>query len=157
MSMRLIGLAVALTLTLVFSPLTTEAQQSGKLLRIGFLSTYSADFDKTWRAAFKHGLRDLGYVEGRNIVIDERHAQGRLERLPELAAELVRHRLDVFVVHGAPAVRAAGQATSAIPIVFADTADPIGIGSLPALRVQAGTLRAWRTSTPRSTPSGWNF
>jgi putative tryptophan/tyrosine transport system substrate-binding protein len=155
--MRLIGLAVALTLTLVFSPLTTEAQQSGKLLRIGFLSPYSADFDKTWRAAFKHGLRDLGYVEGRNIVIDERHAQGRLERLPELAAELVRHRLDVFVVHGAPAVRAAGQATSAIPIVFADTADPIGIGSLPALRVQAGTLRAWRTSTPRSTPSGWNF
>src|SRR5262245_45154310 len=91
-----------------------EAQQAGKVWRIGFLSPYSADFDKTWRAGFKLGLLDLGYVEGKNLVIDERHAKGRADRFPELAAELVRMKIDIFVVHGFPqAVRAAEQASTA--------------------------------------------
>src|SRR5262245_46921944 len=67
-----------------------EAQQAGKVWRIGFLSPYSADFDKTWRAAFKLGLLDIGYVEGKNLVIDERHGKGPADRLTEVAAELVR-------------------------------------------------------------------
>ena len=138
--MRLIRLEVVLALSLALTPLAAEAQERGKTWRIGFLSPYSADFDKTWRAAFKLGLRNLGHVEGRNIVIHERHAQGRLERFPELAAELVRLKLDVFVVHGAPAVRAAEQATSAIPIVFAVSADPIGDRIVASLARPGGNV-----------------
>ena len=111
-----------------------EAQQAGKVWRIGFLSPYSADFDKTWRAGFKLGLLDLGYVEGKNLVIDERHVKGRDDRFPEVAAELVRMKIDIFVVHGFPqAVRAAEQASSAIPVVFVANPDPVGIGLVSSL------------------------
>src|SRR5262249_48159497 len=68
--------------------------------RLGFLSPYSPDYDATWRAGFRNGLRDLGYVERKTIVIEERHVRGRLERYPALAEELVRLQIDVFVVHG---------------------------------------------------------
>src|SRR4029450_12654533 len=73
-----IGLAVVLTLSLILAPLAGEAQEAAKVWRIGFVSPYSADFDATWRAGFRKGLRDLGYVEGKNIVIEERHFGGAL-------------------------------------------------------------------------------
>jgi ABC-type uncharacterized transport system substrate-binding protein len=139
--MRLIGLAVMLAVSLIPAPLAAEAQQAEKVWRIGFLSPYSADFDKTWRAAFKLGLRDLGYVEGKNLVIDERHAKGRDDRFPELAAELVRLKIDIFVVHGTPqAVRAAEQASSAIPVVFVANPDPVGIGLVSSLARPGGRV-----------------
>src|SRR5262252_5032376 len=80
--------------------LAAEAQEIGKVWRIGFLSPYGPDYDATWRAGFRLGLRDLGYVVGKNIVIEERHVRGRLERYPAQAEELVRLQIDVFVVHG---------------------------------------------------------
>src|SRR5258705_2284847 len=84
-----------LTLGIMAAPLAAEAQEAGKTWRIGFLSPYSADFDKTWRAALWHGLRDLGYVEGKSIIIEQRHADGTIERLPQLAQELVVNEHEV--------------------------------------------------------------
>ena len=119
----------------------SEAQEAGKTWRIGFLSPYSPDYDKTWLVAFQHGLRDLGYVEGRNIVIEQRHAEGRFERFPELAAELVRLKLDVFVVHGSvAAINAVRKASNTIPIVMAAAADPVGSGLVASLARPGGQV-----------------
>src|SRR2546425_9609523 len=99
--------AIALALVVLTWPLAVAAQETGRVWRIGFLSPYSADFDKHWRAGLSRGLRELGYVEGKNIVIEQRHAQGRFERLPKLAAELAGVGVDVFIVHGSvPAINA---------------------------------------------------
>src|SRR5262245_24477034 len=124
--MWLIAIVVALGLTL--SPLVGEAQQAPSVWRIGFVSPYSAHLDKGWRASFQHGLRALGYVEGKNLIIEQRHAEGRLERLPELSAQLVRLKIDLFVAHGSAAIAAAAKASSTIPIVMAAAADPVGTG-----------------------------
>ena len=142
--MRLIGLAVVLAVSLALMPLDGETQETEKMWRIGFLSPYSADFDKTWRAAFQHGLRDLGYVQGKNLIIEERHVKGRYEQFPELAAELVRLKIDVFVLHGASSqiVRAAEQASSTIPIIFVANPDPRARGQPCAARwARHGTIR----------------
>ena len=128
---------------LLAAPLAAEAQEAGKTWRIGFLSPYSADYVRSWRVALQHGLRDLGYVEGRNLVLEERHVEGRLERYPELAAELVRLRTDVFVLHGASPemVRAAEQASrNAIPIIFVANPDPVGLGLVTSLARPGGRL-----------------
>ena len=110
------GFAVLLAFVAFALPIAAEAQDATKVWRIGFLSAHSADFDRSWRAAFRDGLRELQYVEAKNAVIEQRHADGRLERLPELAAELVRSKIDVFVVHGHPqVVRAAERASTAWP------------------------------------------
>ena len=93
----------------VAPPLAAEGQQAGKIPRIGFLVAASASdpsFER-WIEAFRQGLRDLGYVEGRNIVIEYRYADGKYERLPALAAELVRLKVDVIVSHGTPGPLAA--------------------------------------------------
>ncbi len=113
--------------TLVAAPLAAEAQQAGKVPRIGFLffgfPGPSRELD-----AFRQGLRELGYTEGQNIVIEYRFASGRVERLPELATELARLKPDVLVTPGTPASLVAKQATSTIPIVFAGVADAVGAG-----------------------------
>jgi len=137
--MRLIGLAVILTLDLLATPLAAEAQEAGKVWQIGFLSPYSTDQDKSRRAAFQQGLRDLGYVEGKNLVIEQRHADGRFERLPALAAELVRLPLDVLVAHGDGGVHAK-QATSTIPIVVVANPDPVGLGIAASLARPGGNV-----------------
>src|SRR5713101_1421013 len=104
--MRLIGLAVVLALSLILAPLVTEAQQAGKLSRIGVLmNLYPPDADPP--QALRQGLRDLGYVEGQNLVIDWRYQLGRDTRLPTLAAELVRLKPDVIVADVTVAIRAA--------------------------------------------------
>src|SRR5678815_2439286 len=88
--MRLIGLAVVLTVSLTFAPLAADAQQAGKVPRMGFLSVTSPSDRPPLLDAFRQGLRELGWVEGQNIVIDYRYAEDRVDRLPNLAAELVR-------------------------------------------------------------------
>ena len=108
----------------VASPPAAEAQQAAKVARIGYLAANLAASPHL-HEAFLQGLRDLGYVEGRNVVIEYRDAEGKLERLPALAAELVALKVDVIVAPAAPAALAAKQATRTIPIVFTAAADPV--------------------------------
>ena len=92
----------ALALIVLGLPLAAVAQETGRLWRIGLLSAYSVEVDKPNRAALLDGLRKLGYAEGRNVVIEQRHADGRPERFPALAVELVQSKVDIFVFHGFP-------------------------------------------------------
>src|SRR2546425_12677017 len=132
--MRLIGLAVILTLSLVLVPLPVEAQQAAK---IGFLTANLAA-NPHLQEAFLQGLRDLGYIEGRNVVIEYRDAEGKPERLPALAAELVGLKVDVIVAIGTPHALAAKQATKTIPIVFVAVGDPVTSGLVPSLARPGG-------------------
>ena len=111
-SMRLIGLALALCLAL--APLAGEAQQPGKVYSVGFLAGNSVP---DLVEAFRQGLRELGWIEGQNLLLDYRSADSKLERIPELAAELVRRKVDVVVLL-ATAVYEARQATATVPTVF---------------------------------------
>ena len=104
------------------------AQQQKKIPRIGRLTFVSATADSARGEPFRQGLRDLGYVEGKNIIIEWRFADGKLDRLPALAAELVRLKVDVIVTGGATVTRAAKEATTTIPIVFLQDPDPVGTG-----------------------------
>jgi putative ABC transport system substrate-binding protein len=141
--MRVIGLAVVLSL--VFASPVAEAQQPTKGHRIGWLM---ADFRPpsptgTFQAteeAFRQGLRALGYIEGQNLVIEFRYAEGKAERLPDLAAELVRLQVEVIVAGGAPAIRAAQNATRTIPIVMAGTSDPVAQGFIASLARPGGNI-----------------
>ena len=112
-------------------PLAARAQQSTKIARIGFMRAAGPnekEFD-----AFRSGLRALGYVEGQNIVIEQRYATGAYDRLGELAAELVRLKTDVIVVDGPPAAKAAKAATADIPIVFTLAVDPVADGLVASM------------------------
>jgi putative ABC transport system substrate-binding protein len=112
---------------LLAAPLVAQAQPAGKVPRIGFLFS-GASGPAREVDTFRQGLRDLGYIEGQNIAIEYRFAGGQVERLPELAAELVRLKLDVIVAPYTPPALAAKRATSTIPIVFAVVADAVGAG-----------------------------
>jgi len=116
-----------------------EAQQASKVARIGFLATNLAVIPHL-RDAFLQGLRDLGYVEGRNVVIEYRDAEGKLERFPALAAELVALKVDVIVAPTTPATVAAKQATKTIPIVFAVVSDPVTSGLVTSLARPGGNV-----------------
>ncbi len=138
--MRLIGLAVMLALSLFAAPVAAEAQQAAKVPRIGFLQLDPAA-NPHLREAFLQGLRDLGYVEGRNVVIEYRSAEGKAERLPALAAELVALKVDVIVSGGGtPTALAAKQATRTLPIVFASAADPVTDGLVTSLARPGGNV-----------------
>ena len=115
--------------SILAAPLAAESQQAGKVARIGYL----APSPEPLHEAFRQGLRDLGYVEGRNIVIEYRDAGGKVERLPALAAELVALNVDIIVAPNTPAALAAKQATRTLPIVFAFTADPVTSGLVTSL------------------------
>ena len=122
--MRRIGLAVIFSLGLTLASLAAEAQQAAQIFRIGYLSPNLATSPHL-REAFRQGLRDLGYVEGRNLVIEYRDAEGKFERIPALAAELVALKVDVIVTEGANTAvpLAAKQATRTLPIVFASAVE----------------------------------
>jgi putative ABC transport system substrate-binding protein len=138
--MRLIGLAVVLALSLFAAPLAAEGQnKAGKVSRIGFLF-YGAPGPSAEVDAFRQGLRELGYIEGQNVTIDYRFANGQVERLPELATELARLKVDVIVTPNTPAAMAAKQATSTIPIVFAVVADPVGAGLMANFARPGGNI-----------------
>ncbi len=137
--MRLIGLAVVLAVSLVLAPLAAHAQQASKGYRIGFLGDSPAAFSEPTEA-FRQGLRDLGYVEGRNITIEYRWAEGKPERMRELAEELVRLKVDVIIVPGSIYTEAAKRATSTIPIVFLGHADPVATGHATSLARPGGNI-----------------
>ncbi len=121
------------------APLAAEAQRAGKVYRVGFLW----DSPEVWPHAlegFRQGLRDLGWVEGRNIVVEYRWAEGRFDRLPGLAEELVRLKVDIIVAPASIYAEAAKRATSTIPIVFASHADPIGTGHVDSLARPGGNI-----------------
>jgi ABC-type uncharacterized transport system substrate-binding protein len=118
-----------------------EAQQPTKIPRIGYLTADSRSAHADVRAeAFREGLRELGYVEGRNIVIEWRNAEGKLDRLPALAAELVRLKVDVIVTGGPTATRPVKEATSTIPVVMTQDSDPVGNGFVASLARPGGNI-----------------
>jgi putative ABC transport system substrate-binding protein len=134
MTHRFIGLLVALGLVVV--PLAAEAQQPGKAYRIGVLATtYWPPFD-----SFREGLRELGYVEGHHMTLEYRWAEQRTQLFPDLAADLVRLKVDVIVTWGTPAAQAAKQATSTIPIEMASSGDAIRTGLVTSLARPGGNL-----------------
>ena len=125
--MRLIGLAVVLTISLILAPFAAEAQQAGKVARLGVLLFGTPATDPNL-AAFVAGLRDLGYVEGRNLALEYRSAEGRPERVRELAVQVVSLKPDVIVVLGGDMVPFVKDATSTIPVVMLTSQDPVEAG-----------------------------
>jgi putative ABC transport system substrate-binding protein len=134
---RKIAAALAAVLALLAAPLAAPAQQPGKTARVGFLFFVTSPF---LDEAFREGLRELGYVEGQNIAIEYRSAEGKSEQLPGLAAELVRLKVDVIVAAAPPATEAAKRATSTIPIVFAVSGDPVAAGLVASLARPGGNI-----------------
>jgi ABC-type uncharacterized transport system substrate-binding protein len=125
---------------LLVAPLAAEAQQAGKVVRIGVILTATPDEAGHLIKALDEGLRELGYVEGRNVVFERRFAEGRQERLPALAAELVHLNLDVLVTGSNPVIAAVRQATATIPVVMAVSRDPVGAGFIASLARPGGNI-----------------
>ena len=119
---------IAGALALLAAPVAAEAQPAGKLYRIGVLEVVPVASNAANLSAFRQGLRELGYVEGQNFVIEYRSADGRAERFPDLAIELIRLNVDVIVTRGTPAALASKHATRTIPIVMASSGDPVATG-----------------------------
>jgi putative ABC transport system substrate-binding protein len=147
--MRLIGLAVVLTVG-VLLPVAAGAQQTAKIPRIGFLSPSSPSDSRTPLrfGAFRQGLRELGYLEGRTIAIESRWAEGKYDRLPGLAAELVRLKMDVIVTYSPPAIQAVKQATGTIPIVMGGVIDPVATGFVASLARPGGNITGLSLMAP---------
>ena len=124
------------------------AQQPKKVLRIGFLGATSPSIESTRIEAFRQGMRELGYVEGKNIAIEWRWAEGKFDRLPDLAAELVRLDVDVIVTGGSTSTGAAKQVTTTIPIVMAQVNDPVGSGFVASLARPGGNMTGLSTLAP---------
>jgi ABC-type uncharacterized transport system substrate-binding protein len=129
------------------APLAAEAQPAAKVARIGYLGPNLAASPHL-PEAFRHGLRDLGYVEGRTVVIEYRDAEGKFERLPALAAELVALKVDIIVAGGTPAALAAKQATRTLPIVFAGPGDPVTSGLVTSLARPGGNVTGLSSFAP---------
>jgi putative ABC transport system substrate-binding protein len=136
------ALSILVAVILLAVAVQVEAQQPAKIPRIGFLSGQSASQTADSMKALLRGLGDLGYIEGKNIAIEYRWAEGKIERLPDFAAEVVRLRVDVVVAAGgSPAIRAAKNATNAIPIVFAGLGtDPVEMGFVASLARPGGNI-----------------
>jgi len=132
--------AAVLLLGLLSTPLAVEAQQAGKLPVIGVLEAAAPALNQRTREAFRQGLEQHGWVEGRDVLIEYRSADGRTERFSELAAELVRRNVSVIVVAGEPAIMAARQATTTVPIVMAAVGDPVGRGFVASLAHPGGNI-----------------
>lgn len=132
---------VTLTVGAICAPRASLAQrQPSKALRVGYLDTSSASIASVRLDRFRAGLRDLGYVEGKNIVIEARWAESRYERLPGLAAELLEQKLDVIVAAGPAAIQVVRQATTTLPIVFAASGDPLSFGFVHSLSRPGGNV-----------------
>jgi putative tryptophan/tyrosine transport system substrate-binding protein len=124
------------------------AQQAKKIPRIGYLDATSLSVDSARIEAFRQGLRELGYVEGKNIVIEWRYAEGKFDRLPELAAELVRLNVEVIVTGGSTSTGAAKKVTTTVPIVMAQVNDPVGSGFVASLARPGGNMTGLSTLVP---------
>jgi putative tryptophan/tyrosine transport system substrate-binding protein len=139
---------VACIITLEMCGVVAEAQQPTKIPRIGFLAGVALPALSSRTEAFRQGLRELGYVEGKNIIIEWRSAEGKTDRLPALAAELVRLNVDVIVTAGSTPTGPAKEATSTIPIVLAQDSDPIGSGFVASLARPGGNITGLSTLSP---------
>jgi len=142
---KLVG-TVALVVTFAMCGARAGAQQPTKIPRIGYLSPRSTNPARI--EAFRQGLHELGYVEGKNIVIESRNAEGKLDRLSHVAAELVRLKVDVIVTSSPAPTRAAKQATLTIPIVFAQDSDPVASGFVASLARPGGNITGLSTLAP---------
>ena len=153
----MIGLRFAFSITLLlgglFSPLAVKAQQAAKVARIGYLATNLAAGSHL-AEGFRQGLRDLGYVEGSNVLIEYRDAEGKFERLPALAAELVALKVDVILAGSTPHTLAAKQATRTLPIVFTGAGDPVTSGLVTSLARPGGNVTGTSTLAPELAPIG---
>ncbi|MGH7302649.1 MAG: ABC transporter substrate-binding protein [Candidatus Rokuibacteriota bacterium] len=138
--MRLIGLAVALAVGFVAASVAVEAQPTDKVYRIGVLERTSAAIHGANLEGFRHGLRSLGYVEGKNLVIDYRSADGRDERFPDLAADLAQLKVDLILTRGTPAALAAKHAAPGIPVVITGVGDPVAQGIITSLARPGGNI-----------------
>jgi putative ABC transport system substrate-binding protein len=127
-----------------------EAQQERKVYRTGYLSALSRSAESLRLDGFWQALRDSGYVEGKNIVMEYRFAEGKFDRLPQLADELVRLKVDVIVTTGPTSTRAAKEATNTIPIVMANDADPVGSGVVASLARPGGNITGLSTLSPET-------
>src|SRR5262249_48795963 len=135
MRLRTVVCTVILTLSIFVVPRAADAQPAGKVWRIGYLTLIGGINE-----AFRQGLRELGYVEGQNFAFEYRSADGKLDRLPDLAAELARLPVDVIVGGGAGPASAAKAATSTIPIVFFGEPDPVGRGLIASWAHPGGNI-----------------
>jgi putative ABC transport system substrate-binding protein len=138
--MKHISYGVATMALLLTLGVCRDARGQAKVFRIGYLVPGSASAIAARSEAFRRGLRELGLIEGKNIVIEYRYADGKVDRLPELAAELVRLKVDVIVTTSSASTRAAGDATSAIPIIMAQDNDPIGNRFVASLSRPGGNI-----------------
>ena len=137
---------LTLFISAIYQP--TQAQQPGKIPRIGILSPGgSSSFTSARAEALRRRLRELGYVEGKNVVFEYRYAEGKLDRLPDLAAELVQLKVDAIVTAG-PAIRTAKNATATIPIVFPHVNDPVGTGLVSSLARPGGNITGFSLMVP---------
>jgi putative ABC transport system substrate-binding protein len=137
---KLAAVVLTLALGLLAGPLAAGAQQSPKVARIGFISGSSPATAGHTFEAFRQGLRDLGYVEGQNLAIEARWAEGKAERFPDLIADLIRSKVNVIVVASTAGAVAGKKANVTIPIVFAAVADPVGLGIIESLARPGGNL-----------------
>jgi len=135
---KIIGFALCAVLFALCS--SAEAQQATKIPRIGYLIAASRSASLARTEAFQQGLRELGYVEGKNIVIEWRSAEGKRDRLPSLADELVRLKVDIIVTAGPPATRSTKEATVTIPIVMTQDSDPVGREFVASLARPGGNI-----------------
>ena len=153
--MRRIGLAVVLVVSLTLESLVSGAQQATKIWRIGFVEAGSSSVNRHFAEAFRQGLKELGYVEGQNIVIEERWAEGRTEHFPALLAELLRLKMDVIVQASSPGAVAAKQATTTVPIVFVGVGDPVGMELVTSLARPGGNLTGLSLAWPEGLAGKW--
>ena len=145
---RTVGLIIVLALGLLPPPMSSDAQQPAKVPRIGLLSSFSPSDTAGWHQAFRQGLRDLGWVEGKTISIEYRYAEGRHDRLPDLAADLVRLKVDIIVASVTSDALAAKHATRAIPIVMASAGDPVATGLVDSLARPGGNITGLSQMAP---------
>jgi len=141
-------LSILLIVAVVVVGAIAEAQQPAKVRRIGYLSGFSLSSESARTEAFRQGLRELGYVEGKNILIEYRYADGKLDRVPALAAELAHLNVNAIVTGGTGSTRSANEATNSIPIVMTQDPDPVGNGFVVNLARPGGNITGLSTLSP---------
>ena len=139
---------ITLALGILAAPLPVDAQQKANIYRIGFLGNSTAALEANLVGPFRDGLRDLGYVEGRNVVIEYRWAEGKYERFPALIAELIALKVHVIVTAGTPATLAVKKATTSVPLVMIAVGDPVGTGIIATLARPGGNITGLTSISP---------
>jgi putative ABC transport system substrate-binding protein len=143
-----VGFILTVALGILPAPLATLAQQSGKMPHIGFLGNSTAALEANLVGPFRDGLRELGYDEGRNVLIEYRWADGKYERFPALIAELIALKVDVIVTAGTPATLAVKKATTSVPLVMVAVGDPVGTGIVASLNRPGGNITGLTSISP---------